>query len=112
MARRDVPTVEVLDGDLGNLIGLLQTASDLAVAIVAGSYLDACLANLIRSALPNREATDHLLDIDRPLGSFGARYQLARAMNLVDDGQHRDLKTIGKIRNLFAHHHVAHDFEE
>jgi len=111
-ARREVPTATTLLADTDKLYELLRTASDLAVAIVMVSYLDASLGNVLRSVLANRKATDSLLDIDRPLESFGARCQLARAMNLISETTYRDLKLIGKIRNRFAHHHFALTFDD
>jgi len=110
MTQRPVPSTETLLADTSKLIDVMNTSSDLAVAIVAVSYLDACLGNLLRSSLADRDEADKLLDIGNPLESFGARYRLARAMNLIDETRYEDLKKIGKIRNLFAHHHAGLDF--
>jgi len=103
-------TVDMLLADRVKLFELMQTATDFIVAVVVTAYLDASLELLLRSRFQNSKAADELLDDNRPLASFGARYHAARAIGLIDETAYGDLKQIGKIRDRFAHYHLALDF--
>jgi DNA-binding MltR family transcriptional regulator len=86
--------------------------SDRIVAIVGAAYLDSLIESLLRAVFidtPN-EADDLLLP-ERPIGSNGARYQLAYCLGLITRDQRDDLKTIGKIRNRFAHNFKTLSFD-
>ncbi len=70
----------------------------------AAKHLDSLLGTLLRRALLNLpEEADRLLRPDAPLGSNGSRYQVAYLLGLIRKDQRDDIKTIVKIRNLFAH---------
>jgi DNA-binding MltR family transcriptional regulator len=86
--------------------------SDRIVAIVGGAYLDSLLDSLLRAVFTDTpEEVDRLLRPDAPLGSNGSRYQLAYCLGLIRKDQRDDLKTIAKIRNLFAHDFKALSFD-
>ncbi len=82
---------------------------DREVAILAGAFLDSLLADLVSLGLraDQKEVEDFVgLDADgrAPVGSFGARIQLAYLLNLIDKPTLRALRLIKDIRNLFSHH--------
>ena len=108
--KKPVPTAETLSADIQRLFELMNSASDLAVAIVAHSYLDAALECRLRAWFVDSEAALALLDTNGHLNSFGARCDAARAVGLISAAHYADLKKLGKIRNRFAHHHIALDF--
>ena len=85
---------------------------DRVIAIIGGAYLDSMLDRLFRAVLIDlpREV-DSLLRPDAPLGSNGARYQLAYCLGLITREQRDDLKLIAKIRNTFAHNFKATGFD-
>ena len=77
---------------------------DRIVAIVGAAYLESTFDSLLRAVFIDApDEADHLLRPDAPLGSNGARYQLAYCLGLITREQRDDLKLIAKIRNAFAH---------
>lgn len=82
---------------------------DREVAILAGAFLDSLLADLISLRLRDdrKEVEDFVgLDADgrAPVGSFGARIQLAYLLSLIDKSTMQSLRLIKDVRNLFSHH--------
>lgn len=78
--------------------------SDRVVAIVGAAYLESLFEHLFQALfIDDAEEMDRLLRADAPLGSFGARCQLAYCLGLIAKDQLDDLRIIGKIRNSFAH---------
>jgi DNA-binding MltR family transcriptional regulator len=89
-----------------------RNADDRVMAVVGAAYLDSILGQLLRAAfLDDEEEVNRLLAPDRPLGANGSRYQLAYCLGLITADQRDDLKTIAKIRNLFAHNYSVASFE-
>ena len=95
--------------DLGVLIltsidAEFRDCEDRVMAVVGAAYLDSIIEQLLRAAfMSDEEEADRLLAPDRPIGATGARYQLAYCLGLISRDQRDDLKTIAKVRNLFAH---------
>ena len=86
---------------------------DRVIAVVGAAYLDAMLERMFRSALiDSEEDTNKLLRMDGPLGSNGARVQIALCLGLITSDQCSDLKRIAKIRNLFAHNFKDVSFDK
>lgn len=110
MAKR--PNVETLVADMKQLFNVISTAPDLAVALVATSYLDAALAGLLEHKFVDSQASRELLGTDGALGSFGSRCQVVRALGLVTEVTYRDLQKLGAVRNRIAHTHLALDFSD
>ena len=81
-----------------------RDADGRVLAVLGAAYLDSVLEQLLRATFVDDEKeADRLLAPDRPIGANGARYQLAYCLGLISADQRNDLKTIAKIRNLFAH---------
>jgi DNA-binding MltR family transcriptional regulator len=90
-----------------------RSAEDRALAVIGASYLDSILEQLLRAAfIDDEEEADRLLAPDRPIGANGARYQLAYCLGLISAEQRDDLKTIAKVRNLFAHNYSVASLED
>jgi DNA-binding MltR family transcriptional regulator len=86
--------------------------SDRVMGIVGAAYLDSLLDSLLRAVLiDSHEDVENLLRPDAPLGSNGARYQLAYCLGLIRKDQRDDLKIVAKIRNLFAHDFKVNSFD-
>ena len=79
--------------------------SDRACVILSATLLDASLEALLRARLaPCASNPDSLLDgAQAPLASFSARIDMVHRLGLISDRMARDLHTIRRIRNDFAH---------
>ena len=58
----------------------------------------------------DRDIEARLFQLSGPLGSFGAKIDLAYVTGLITLMAHRDLTTFKDIRNLFAHNLQIKDF--
>jgi hypothetical protein len=107
----DPPSVQALieHNYLHNQILLRE--SDRAAAVLAPAYLDALLEDLLRSFFIEGDSADQLLGLDRPIGTFSSRIDLAHAVGFVTDDTRHDLHLIRKIRNDFAHKVDLHSFD-
>lgn len=112
MPKRLPASLEVLSEGSQEFLDIIQGESDLAIALIGASYLDHCLGATLRSQLKPGAVTDGLLEPNGALGAFGARIDLCFALGSFSETTHRDLKTIAKIRNLFAHHHLTLTFAD
>ncbi|MDD2898327.1 MAG: DUF4145 domain-containing protein [Desulfuromonadaceae bacterium] len=83
------------------------SGSDRACAVLAGALLDDRLMNLLKTYLVPSEKPndDKLFSPSGALGSFSARIELCRRLNLIDDKTRLCLDLIRKIRNDAAHKH-------
>jgi len=102
--------LEQLTGDTRRLHEILNNEADLPCVVVAAAFLDSALAALLGTRLKDPSTARKLLAPDGPLGTFGARANLAYSLGLVTKDQHADLGLIGRIRNRFAHSHLGLSF--
>ena len=78
-----------------------QKESDRAAAVLAVSYLDDLLKQLLLHSFKNKE--DELFDGMRPLSTFSAKITMSYAYGLIDKNLKDDMNNIRRIRNEFAH---------
>lgn len=92
----------------------LQSESDRGLAIVAFSYIDDKLRELlIRNLNPEVVGgAERLCDVLGPLGTANARIELAAALYWINRGTYHDVRLLRKIRNEFAHRPFASTFDE
>jgi DNA-binding MltR family transcriptional regulator len=85
--------------------------SDRAVALLAASFLEQQLGEVIRRALvDDAQAVSRLLEGYGPVSSLRARIDLLYGLGVVSDSMHKELHHIRRIRNHFAHHPDLTDF--
>lgn len=116
MANKKAPKAKHVEDLAAEIIGSLDaefhSASDRSFAVLAASYMDAIPEQTLRAAfIDDPDATELLLSVNGPIGSNGARYNLAYSLGLIDKHERDDLKTIAHIRNRFAHNYVTHTFD-
>lgn len=112
MAKKLIPQIEQLSAESKELFEVLNKSDDLAVILVATSFLDLSLASILKRQLVDNSATDRLLDSRTgALGSFIVRADLCYALGLVAKSIYRDLLKMAEIRNMIAHHHLALSFQ-
>ena len=64
------------------------------------------LKEIVSAFLCEGEASERLLEgFNAPLGTLAARAAAAAALGLISRREYRELETIRKIRNQFAHDH-------
>lgn len=80
----------------------LAGQSDRACGIVAASMLETVLEQVLRKRFVEGKA-EELFDVNGPLSSFSAKINIAAAMGIITKAEHRELHTVRKIRNDFAH---------
>ena len=102
---------DLTQGILASFDSEFQSASDRSFAVLAAAYMDSILEQLLRKAfVSDSQATELLLGTTGPIGSNGARYNLAYSLGLIAGPERDDLKTIARIRNHFAHSYTATTF--
>ncbi|QBB69303.1 hypothetical protein ELE36_02325 [Pseudolysobacter antarcticus] len=77
--------------------------SDRSVVILAASFLEQTLEGYIRTKLVEAAPVSKLFEGYAPLSTFAAKIDIAFALGLIPVHIHDDLRTIKKLRNLFAH---------
>lgn len=111
MARTSIFTPEQLSGDTQALFDVLNKESDLAVILIATSFIDACLLSLLEKKMLKGATTDRLLGHKGTLGSFMARADLCYVLGLIPKSWYHDFTVMSDIRNKVAHHHLGLSFE-
>jgi len=95
---------ELLGEEVQKIGDILVDGTDLAVSLIASSFLDECLRSLLMACLrPGETSTALLRSGTGVLGTYSARAALAYSLRLIDKHVHKALRTIGEIRNAFAH---------
>jgi hypothetical protein len=90
--------------DVGDALKELDEGGDRAAAIVAAALVEEHLTTALESYLHQHpKVTKGLFRISGPLGSFGAKIDLALLVGMFGPASHKELDTIKDIRNLFAH---------
>src|ERR1019366_6243223 len=90
------------ENEVDGYVDLLVSESDRGCILVGAALLDEELAGLFRAILIP-ELSREMLKVDRPLGSFSARSQMAYALGLIHKQDFDDLDIVRKIRNDTAH---------
>ena len=84
----------------------LNKESERGAVLISVSYLERQLKEIISAFLCEGDASSRLLDgFNAPLGTLAARAAAAAALGLISGREYRELETIRKIRNQFAHDH-------
>jgi DNA-binding MltR family transcriptional regulator len=97
----------------------INKGNDRTVAIVASSYLDECLCQLLKAFLIDDikkvgELVGDENNNDCPIGTFSSRILTCYCLGLIAKHEIHDLTLIRKIRNYFAHslHGASFDDEK
>lgn len=91
-----------------------EKESDRACVILSVAMLDRALETLLKARLvPTSSSEDELLEgAYAPISTFNARIDLTHRLGLISTKLCRDLHTIRKIRNDFAHNITGCTFED
>jgi DNA-binding MltR family transcriptional regulator len=110
MDRSRLLPVEHLSKDVQNFFDVLNEEADLPAILVASSYIDACLASILKKKLRESSVPHRLLDINGPSASISSRADVCYLLGLVENKLHQDLILISRIRDKVIDHHDDLDF--
>ena len=92
----------------------LKQESARGEVLISATMLDDLLAQSIKARLLDHDDATNLLDgFNAPLGTFSARILAAFALGIISEREYKDLDTLRKIRNKFAHNvHVSFEDQQ
>jgi len=114
MVKRKIPILEDLSPQSKELFDVLSKESDLACVLIGTSYLDQCLASMLKRFFIEGNAVYKIPDPLRhgALSTFSSRIDLIYLLGLINEYIYNDLIIIKNIRNLFAHSHFRVYFKD
>ena len=108
-----IPAIETLSKEVQALYDVVNEEPDLPCVLVSTSFLDQCLASLLERHFIKSNTAKSMLDPrGGSLGTFSARADLCYCLGLIPKGLFQNLRTIGEIRNRFAHSYLSLSFDE
>jgi DNA-binding MltR family transcriptional regulator len=81
----------------------------IALPVIIENHLTAILRKIMR---PDTAVANELFQPSGPLGNFGAKIRLGYMLGLLAPATYKDLLTINKIRNEFAHRLTVKTFDD
>lgn len=100
-------------GTLNTLVPTLEEMDERGLVLSLAAFAEEALGHLLKTFLLNNESSAKLLDgFNAPFGTFSARIKGCHALGLIEDVQARDLETLRKIRNEFAHSWAAVELQD
>src|SRR5262245_61912518 len=89
----------------------LNKSDALECVLVGTSFVDHCLASILRKHLVDGTTSLSLLQPGRALGDFTTRRQLCYCLGLITKGTSEDVGRISRVRDLFAHRLLSMSFK-
>jgi len=82
----------------------LNKESHRGAVVLSCSFIEDQLYNILASFLIETKEPQKLLEgFNAPLGTLSSRAVMAHALALITDNEYKEIKTLKKIRNEFAH---------
>ncbi|WP_316633492.1 MltR family transcriptional regulator [uncultured Flavobacterium sp.] len=89
----------------------LNKETDRGCALMAASFLESELADLLRKKLVGTKSQlDNLFEFNGPLGTFSSKIKICYSLGFINKATMDDLDLIRKIRNEFGHDYNPIDF--
>jgi mannitol operon repressor len=83
----------------------LSKESDRGLTLIACSFLDSLLFDILKAFLVEGNVSRELLNgFNAPLGTFSTRISAAFSLGLISEHEHKQFNLIRRVRNRFAHH--------
>lgn len=90
----------------------MKQDSDRGAVLSVSAALEDRLKEIILLFLRDKKSSMDLLDgFNAPLGTFSAKILMAHALALITDKEYKEIQTLRKIRNRFAHSWENINFE-
>lgn len=112
MTPKPIVPPEQLSEETRELFDLLNHEADLAVILIATSFLDACLKSILENHFLEGNTSERMLGHSGILGALSARSDLCYVLGLISKGWYNDLRKFAEIRNTVAHHHLQLSFDD
>jgi DNA-binding MltR family transcriptional regulator len=96
-----------------NFHSALGKETDRGKCLTSASYFEYQLGHIIdKKLVGDNKIKVKLFDFNGPLGTFSARIDMAYYLGLIGKEAKRDLHTLRKMRNVFAHDYSAITFDD
>ncbi|MFN3851337.1 MAG: hypothetical protein ACK4NY_18010 [Spirosomataceae bacterium] len=90
--------------DLNQFQEMLNKETDRGLVLVAASFIDFCLQNLLLSKLTIQKKDEkEIFSGNGFLSTFSSKIKLAKAIELIDETTFKNIEVVRKIRNQYAH---------
>lgn len=90
--------------NLNRFMKLVHCQDDHAMVLSLATFIEDTLGRLLLAYFRNCKATRELVQgFNAPLGSLGTRIKAVYAFGMVTEDQFRDMESLRKVRNRFAH---------
>ena len=98
--------LRIIENEQQEFNASLDLETDRGCCLMASSYLEYQLENILKKRLVDNESIhEKLFGFNGPLGTFSSKIEMAYAFGLIAPKAKQDLNLIRKIRNEFAHDH-------
>ncbi len=108
----DLSNIKEFVHEANNFTKELREETDRGTALVGLAYLEELLARLVRARMLKDAITKKLFEYPGALSTAHARMDLAYALGWIGPETYKDLDTVRKIRNKFAHTHQVRRFHD
>jgi hypothetical protein len=90
--------------DLNQFQEMFNKETDRGLVLVAASFIDFCLQNLLISKLTlQKKDESEIFTGNGFLSTFSSKIKLAKAIELIDETTFKNIEVVRKIRNQYAH---------
>lgn len=107
-----IPEIEKLREESKALYDAVNEEPDLPCVLISTSYIDQCLASLLKQSFTEGDTANRLLDSRGILGTFMARADLCYCLKIITKELYNNLRKIAEIRNIFAHNYLSTSFDD
>ncbi len=112
----NVRNLSSLSEDLEIIRKAMFDRNDSECAIIGASYIDKCLSNIIFNRLRSigeEFLLKQLFDYEHgAFSTYSSRNKIVHSLKIIDDRTKNDIRSIGYIRNRFAHDYLAITFSD
>src|SRR6516165_2947857 len=111
MARKP-KSLDVFHKYVGDTLQVVKGESAQACVLILSATLEQALMTLLGSFLMECTTADEMFKPNGELESFFKCTRMAYCLGFIPDAVRKNLETIGKIRNRFAHETIMIDFSD